>query len=99
MNKLEGRINALATVVPHKVVELIKAHFLVMRTDKQIDETYNKVFKDWKREGLVNGLYVSDKLNESFSNIEDHLWLRACGALNDWLYKAYVETFCNHDEL
>ena len=88
----------MAKVLPVEVVELMKGSFLVKKTDHEINKLYDSVFPGWKTAGQVNGLYLADKCNKSFSNVEDHLWHRACCVLNDWLYNMYCESIGAYDD-
>lgn len=94
---LTKALETMATVLPVEVVELIRGHFLALDTDRKINAIYDAHFPDWRKKGEINGIFKADKMNESFSNIQDHLWNRACCALNNWLYGAYCEE-CVTDE-
>lgn len=87
----------MAKVLPVEVVELMRGSFLVKKADYEINKLYDSIFPRWKKNGQVNGLYLADKCNKSFSNIEDSLWNRACCALNDWLYDMYCESIGAYD--
>lgn len=96
---LTEALETLAKVLPVEVVELIRGHFLALDTDRKINLIYNESFPNWGKKGEVNDLFKADKLNDDFINIEDHLWSRACNALNNWLYNAYCEEYIkDHDD-
>lgn len=95
---LTKALETMATVLPVEVVELIRGHFLALDTDTKINAIYDAHFPHWSKKGEINGLYKVDKMNESFSNIQDNLWNRACTALNNWLYDAFCEEYVKDED-
>lgn len=95
---LTKALETMATVLPVEVVELIRGYFLALDTDTKINAIYDAHFPHWSKKGEINGLYKADKMNENFSNIQEHLWNRACHSLNNWLYDMYCESIGAYDD-
>ena len=89
MKTAEERINALAAIVPNDVVAFLKAHLCIKKASDEIFARYKDVF-DHEVE-INSGEIFGSNGGSKMIDFEDHIWHRACIALENWIYETYYE--------